>query len=175
MNGSTDRRIDGGFVFCWNKNKSLVVQKNALSLANMFCKYANMPICKCVQTCSVNIPICLSICSVRLVPDFSRVSIFLQKKTAALTQCPARRPLSEYVRSSKESGCKCHVYMSICNHFPSAKHEESAMQRSKATATGQYSECLEHCESANGAKQCAASFCMVLRFLSKSQIDKKGG
>ena len=97
------------------------------------------------------------------------------KKTAILTQCPVQRPLSEYVRSSKESGCKCHVYMSICNHFPSAKHEESAMQRRKATATGQDSECLEHCESANGAKQCAASFCMVLRFLSKSQIYKKGG
>ena len=89
--------------------------------------------------------------------------------------CPVRRPLSEYVRSSEESGCKCHVYMSICNHFPSAKHEESAMQRSKATATGQDSECLEHCESANGAKQCAASHCMVLWFLSKSQIYKKGG
>ena len=34
------------------------------------------------------------------------------KKTAILTQCPVRRPLSEYVRSSEESGCKCHALRS---------------------------------------------------------------
>ena len=35
--------------------------------------------------------------------------------------CPVQRPLGEYVRSSEESGCKCHARMSICRYFPSAK------------------------------------------------------
>ena len=75
--------------------------------------------------------------------------------------CPVQRPLGEYVRSSEESGCKCHARMSICRHFPSAKHEESATQRRRATAAGQDSECLEHCESARGAEQCAASYVCI--------------
>ena len=36
----------------------------------------------------------------------------IKHKTAALMQCPVRRPLSEYVRSSEESGCKCHALRS---------------------------------------------------------------